>query len=1169
MCPSPACPDRRPCRPLPWRTLTSSGRSMVVHEGGSDREVASATAPTLRRRTVPGHDRSLHDHVPGHGRTGGRRGPLPRCQTAGRLRGRTGGPGRGRVAGRRRAPRRNHRRRSHDCRRRSRELRELGRPARNRLGGRQHRLRPDQLPPAHPAPRPHRCGEPGPVGHRVGDRRERHHHRRMTVPTRSNSASTIRPNAATRPTARQVAGGLGALGVLVSGLVGIPIALSALVGWPLPHHVPSGTHAAHALGASIPASFWLRLFATLAWLAWGYFVFSVAANLVLQLRGHRPGRRSHLFGSSGMAALIAAVLILGQLRGAHTVRTGPPASPAPVVQLLSQTTSGVAPSLPTTPISAAQPTAQRATVTHTVVPGDTLWRIAVQYYGDGEQWQAIFQANVGLSQPGGGALTDAHWIYPGWSLTIPGATQAPLVVPAPSPSMSAPSVPSPAAVPTATSPAPLVNSPAAGTPGSISGASNSKGSAGSGSVSSGSLPRRTNTPVVHRPSTNQPPSGIRSVPAHHTKPTKPGGSTSSRPPLALHHSGDATPNHADRPNTVVKAGPPAPHPPGSEVGPIAVGAGLFGLTAIGLVTALDRRRRRQIGRRPNGCHIPRPGPKSPLADLELQLRHYARAGQVFWVCHLAELLGHAADVAGMAAPDVVGVELVDHGLDVLMTGDSVEPLAPFARRPDRPGVWHLPFTTDPGVVDEASSSSPVPLVLATVGHSPVGVVLVNVNRHRSIHITVPADRVEGILSAMATELTGTTSPLGTAVVAVGFGYGLVDRLDGGVVVDDLDEATALTRPDEKAIVLVDPQSTTDQLLDSVRGRENVHLVTAGPVAPEDTVLILDPDHPSLEDHPLDPVQPSHVFDDSFEAVQTLFELAEEAPDAAAHHGSKTNEVRWPSESAPVGEVMIGLLGEPVISVGDGDPLDLVAAVSPTAGTKARRVVELLVYLAAHGGSATRGEWLTDISPDKALSDGYVRNLVLLTRRSLEAITGDPDLLAYDKATQRFSLAERVTTDWKQFQSATSGGEQVQLRTALEFVRGVPFGVDPDPWTSAGGLSYVVGDAITDASLALGELALDDGDPRLATWAARQGQLANRYDQGLWRILLRAAGDDTARQHIWNELYALLAVDGDPDDDLEPATVQLCDSLSTPRRTVSEVVVLQDDDEAVLPTRQAV
>ncbi|MBF6555933.1 MAG: LysM peptidoglycan-binding domain-containing protein [Acidimicrobiales bacterium] len=981
------------------------------------------------------------------------------------------------------------------------------------------------------------------------------------MPTRSNpiafsAAPVTRPAAGTRPTGRQVAGGFGALGVLVIGLVGIPIVLSTLVGWPLPHHVPSGTQAAHAFGASIPDSFWPRLFATLAWLAWAYFVFSVATGLILQLRGRRPGHRSHLVGSSAMAALIAAVLILGQLRGAHTVLTGPPPSPAPVEQLLSQTTSGVVPSLPSTPISTAQSTALPATVTHIVVPGDTLWSIAVQYYGDGEQWPAIFQANVGLSQPGGGALTDAHWIYPGWSLTIPGATQAPPVVAATSP---APQTPSPAA----SSTSPIVTSPVAGTPGSIS-----HGTSGSGAASRSLVPRKA-VPVTHQPNANQRPSGTRSVPASHTDTTEPVGATSSRPPLALHQAQGAVPNHAGGSNAVAKVRPPAPHPVGSDIGPIAVGAGLFGLTAIGLVAALDRRRRRQIGRRFFGGRIPRPEPRSPSADLELQLRHYARAGQVFWVGHLAELLGHSAAAAGVAPPDVVGAELDTHGLDVLVTGDSSKPLAPFVRRPDRPDVWHLPFTTDPSIVDEAVTASPATLVLATVGQGTVGAVLVNVNRYRSIHITVSADRVEGILSAMATELAGTTAPIGTAVVAVGFGYGVVDRLDGGVVVDDLDEASASTRPDEKAIVLVDPQTITHQLLDGVRSREDVHLLTAGPVAPEGTVLILDPEHPILENHGLDPVHPSHMSDDSLEEVQTLFELAEEDPGTTAHHGGAANEAHQPSGPVPVGEVMVGLLGEPTISVGDGDLQDLVTAVLPTAGTKARRVVELLVYLAAHGGTATRGEWLTDISPDKALSDGYVRNLVLLTRRSLEAVTGEPDLLAYDKATQRFSLAERVTTDWKQFQSATSVGEPVRLRTALGLVRGAPFGADPDPWTSAGGLSYVFGDAITDASLALGEFALDDGDPRLAAWAARQGQLANRYDQGLWRTLLRTAGDDTARQQIWNELHALLAVDGDPTADLEPETIDLYDLLDAPKRTAAGVVVLQEDDDAVIPTRRAV
>ena len=243
--------------------------------------------------------------------------------------------------------------------------------------------------------------------------------------------------------------------------------------------------------------------------------------------------------------------------------------------------------------------------------------------------------------------------------------------------------------------------------------------------------------------------------------------------------------------------------------------------------------------------------------------------------------------------------------------------------------------------------------------------------------------------------------------------------------------------------------------------------------------------------------------------------------------------------------------------------------SPTAGTKARHVVELLVYLAAHDGTATRGEWLTDVSPDKALSDGYVRNLVLLTRRSLEAITGDGDLLAYDRTTQRFTLAERVRADWTMFRSFAAGGEPDGLRAALSLVRGMPFGANPEPWTSAAGISYAMVAEIVDAAVSLAEHALSDGEAQLATWAARQGQLADRYDQGLWRILLRAAGDNPTRERIWQELGDLLAVDGDAATDLDPATVDLYRVLSTPRPVSADVVVLQEDDEVVIPTRQAV
>jgi len=118
-------------------------------------------------------------------------------------------------------------------------------------------------------------------------------------------------------------------------------------------------------------------------------------------------------------------------------------------------------------------------------------------------------------------------------------------------------------------------------------------------------------------------------------------------------------------------------------------------------------------------------------------------------------------------------------------------------------------------------------------------------------------------------------------------------------VDDLVEATVSTRPDEKAIVLVDLQTTTDHLLDVVRGRENLHLVTA------DLSYGRHGAHPRPRTSaprapPLDPAQPAQVSDDSLEEVQTLFELAEEDPDSKAHNGNQAPEAHRPRVETSVG-----------------------------------------------------------------------------------------------------------------------------------------------------------------------------------------------------------------------------------------------------------------------------
>lgn len=64
--------------------------------------------------------------------------------------------------------------------------------------------------------------------------------------------------------------------------------------------------------------------------------------------------------------------------------------------------------------------------TWTVDPGNTLWDIAGQVYGDPNQWGRIYDANAGTIEHwaqdrGMGGSDHGHWIFPGEVLKVPGA----------------------------------------------------------------------------------------------------------------------------------------------------------------------------------------------------------------------------------------------------------------------------------------------------------------------------------------------------------------------------------------------------------------------------------------------------------------------------------------------------------------------------------------------------------------------------------------------------------------------------------------------------------------------------------------------------------------------------------------------------------------------------
>jgi len=159
-----------------------------------------------------------------------------------------------------------------------------------------------------------------------------------------------------------------------------------------------------------------------------------APSLILKEKGIDPSGLKFAFSSDGSVTLNGTISqesdrqkILDALEGTPGIKeindnmtvaeTPAPAAPEAEPEVADSVTPTTAPTEGTEGAEAEEPTVTSEgdsgdSTTYTVVSGDTLWKIASKFYGEGSQYMRIFEANKDK-------LENPDRIFPGQELVIP------------------------------------------------------------------------------------------------------------------------------------------------------------------------------------------------------------------------------------------------------------------------------------------------------------------------------------------------------------------------------------------------------------------------------------------------------------------------------------------------------------------------------------------------------------------------------------------------------------------------------------------------------------------------------------------------------------------------------------------------------------------------------
>ncbi|MEZ0580214.1 LysM peptidoglycan-binding domain-containing protein [Nocardioides sp. MH1] len=289
----------------------------------------------------------------------------------------------------------------------------------------------------------------------------------------------------THPTLGQRLTGLAALVAVLGIVLGLPALFLAISASPIPGHVPTLDGIKNALMAPDDGTLVLGLFKVIGWVAWAFMALSLVVEAIARLRKVQaprlPGLGRPQAAARGLIGLAALLFIAAPIAAQTATITTAAAAPVTVGHV-NTGAADQAPAQQDVKVETKQER-QRKTVDHAVKPGESLWSIAEDHFGDGarykelvelnrdllgaqpsflepgwvlklpavnggapahdytvhatdtlseiaqeqlgdaDRWPEIYQASTGITQPGGAQLTDPDVIDVGWKLNIPGAEQ--------------------------------------------------------------------------------------------------------------------------------------------------------------------------------------------------------------------------------------------------------------------------------------------------------------------------------------------------------------------------------------------------------------------------------------------------------------------------------------------------------------------------------------------------------------------------------------------------------------------------------------------------------------------------------------------------------------------------------------------------------------------------